>query len=305
MSIRPTLARAFVDAFYDEGGKDVLLTLLSRRCCRVLSGRTSLIPFDASAVIASSDFDTALFIGWVMNLVRALLARLYSVFRSPPLPPPPRAISRTDDQDMWRAYADVACTRNGSTFVPKVACTPQWGSATVLAKPGWLPPHVRVFERRRRKHGKFVTPNGPAVVPRKRPRTQEIEPKLPPKPVVEVPTTTDLFIVDTHHEDTEKVLYTGREHDGEFTFRDTILQQLDRYFFYLGHMKKSDPDAYALYSKVGRGTCSTSPPVPITGLGGQVRSDRADAVADLVQRGPSGFRLHRLRSRSGDREVRA
>lgn len=38
---------------------------------------------------------------------------------------------------------------------------------------------------------------------------------------------------------------------GQFYFRDTILDQLDEYFFYAKRMKKADPQAYELYSKIG------------------------------------------------------
>lgn len=111
---------------------------------------------------------------------------------------------------------------------------------------------LRRLERRRRKHDKFVTPQG--VAPKTRPRTQEIKPK--PRPVeviVETNNTTakEMCIADHHHEDSEKVLYKETELFGEFNFRDTILQQLDRYFVYLARMKKNNPDAYGLYRQVG------------------------------------------------------
>lgn len=40
---------------------------------------------------------------------------------------------------------------------------------------------------------------------------------------------------------------------GQFYFRDTILDQLDEYMIYLKRMKRADPQAYALYSKIGAG----------------------------------------------------
>lgn len=38
---------------------------------------------------------------------------------------------------------------------------------------------------------------------------------------------------------------------GEFAFRDTILDQLDRYWVYLQRMRLHDPDAYGMYSQLG------------------------------------------------------
>jgi hypothetical protein len=179
----------------------------------------------------------------VLNRFRAFIA---TWFNPPPalhvpLPEAPPPVSRTDEEDMWHAYE---ATLSGSEAPHETPRAP--------------PPHarmsdeVRALERRRRKHDKFVTPQGPPVPHHPRPKTQEIEPKLPPKPPAEeIETDTSPYIADRHHEDSEKVLYTMREYAGEFTFRDTVLQQLDRYFYYLGQMKKSDPDAYALYRQVG------------------------------------------------------
>jgi hypothetical protein len=112
----------------------------------------------------------------------------------------------------------------------------------------------RALERARRKYDKFVTPRGaPAKKPR--PETQQIKPR--PKKI-EVITPTDAvedaeyLIADGHHENrSDRVLYKEAELYGEFSFRDTILQQLERYFVYLGRMKKHDPDAYGYYREVG------------------------------------------------------
>ena len=41
------------------------------------------------------------------------------------------------------------------------------------------------------------------------------------------------------------------EENGQFYFRGAILEQLDLYRTYVKRMRKSDPDAFALYSKVG------------------------------------------------------
>jgi hypothetical protein len=110
---------------------------------------------------------------------------------------------------------------------------------------------LRELEKRRRKHDKFVTPqNKPEPVePLPRPQPQP-RPSPPPGEVVEI-NDAEVFFHDRHHEDTEDVLYKETEIYGEFNFRDTILQQLERYFVYLVRMRKKDPDAYALYRQVG------------------------------------------------------
>ena len=108
----------------------------------------------------------------------------------------------------------------------------------------------RVLERRRRKHDKFVIPQGPqpAPVTSRLPQAAKSKPTL--KPVVELP-DPDPVIAGPHHEDSENVLYAETELYGEFNFRDTILQQLDRYFVYLARMKHHDQDSYALYRQIG------------------------------------------------------
>lgn len=117
---------------------------------------------------------------------------------------------------------------------------------------------VRFYEKQRRKHDKFVTPQGelPERTPRPRAATQEIKPRTPPpafEPGAETipPKSNGMLIIDKHHEDQQEVLYKGEELLGEFNFRDTILQQLERYFFYIKRMKKRDADAYHLYRQVG------------------------------------------------------
>ena len=112
----------------------------------------------------------------------------------------------------------------------------------------------RRLERRRRRHDKFVVPQGELPAPVERP---EKPPVKKPKPQrIEIITEDDPrdatdFIVDRHHEDTEDVLYRETEMYGEFNFRDTILQQLDRYFVYLARMKRGDPQTYGFYQKMG------------------------------------------------------
>lgn len=116
---------------------------------------------------------------------------------------------------------------------------------------------IRFYEKQRMKHDKFVTPQGelPERQPRPRPATQEVQPRTP-KPKVDPnnPPVLSEFspaIVEQHHEDGAEVLFKLEEALGEFNFRDTILQQLERYFFYLKRMKKRDADAYHLYRQIG------------------------------------------------------
>lgn len=117
------------------------------------------------------------------------------------------------------------------------------------------------FERARRKHDKFVTPLGPEPVhyPREHhdddddvsepPLTKHEEP-LPAGPIHDDP--NDRIIADEWLEgDGEMVLYEEAEFFGQFNFRDTILEQLDRYWVYLSRMRKGDPDAYEFYKQIG------------------------------------------------------
>jgi hypothetical protein len=95
-----------------------------------------------------------------------------------------------------------------------------------------------------------VEPKGelPIVVKRQRePKPKQtvlhVQPDLPPEKG---------SIIHGHYYDTETdVLYKESEFFGEFNFRDTILEQLDRYFYYLRRMKKYDKDSYKFYRKLG------------------------------------------------------
>lgn len=73
------------------------------------------------------------------------------------------------------------------------------------------------------------------------------EPEPEPKSVVE---EANFYMIDKLHYD-ENVLVEETELYGEFNFRDTILDQLDRYWFYLDRMRKHDADAYGFYKQVG------------------------------------------------------
>src|SRR6516225_159579 len=119
---------------------------------------------------------------------------------------------------------------------------------------------VSALERARLKHDKFVKPKGPEPLPYE---SREPAPaptlKLPAGPVAEVPAAesgvkdADLVIADHYWNDPEgeKVLYKEQEFLGEFYFRDTILDQLERYFFYLARMKRRDPGSYGFYRELG------------------------------------------------------
>jgi len=116
----------------------------------------------------------------------------------------------------------------------------------------------RHYERLRRKHDKFLKKRArPQPAHDERPSA----PKPRPKPVKEQPALTgpvglaiktqEQIIVDKLVDSSEDVLFEESEFYGEFNFRDTILDQLDRYFVYLARIKKADPDAYNLYRQVG------------------------------------------------------
>lgn len=98
------------------------------------------------------------------------------------------------------------------------------------------------WERKRRKADKFVEPKGPRPVKIQRSAAQ------PKKPGGEGTKASDGYSVI---KDDDGRLYHEREFYGEFTFRDTILEQLDKYWIYLARMKKRDPGAFGLYSELG------------------------------------------------------
>jgi hypothetical protein len=115
----------------------------------------------------------------------------------------------------------------------------------------------RKLERARRKYDKFVTPQG-ALIEKPKRKTQEVKPRLKKVEVIgpndpfDDPCSNEVLIVDSHHENrSDTVAYREAELQGEFNFRDTILQQLERYFVYLERMKKHDADSYGFYKEVG------------------------------------------------------
>lgn len=112
----------------------------------------------------------------------------------------------------------------------------------------------RKFERARKKFDQFMVPVGPQPVKKERGEITRA-----PMSVLSVPDDAPTeeclgdLIVDVHHSDRKtKVLYELDEvAHNEFNFRDTILEQLDRYFFYLSRMKRYDPDSYGFYKALG------------------------------------------------------
>jgi hypothetical protein len=112
------------------------------------------------------------------------------------------------------------------------------------------------YERARRKHDKFVKPEGTEPIPI--PITMRPDSPAPRKEVRTVAEPdqfddpNDKLIVDEWLQGSgDKVLFEGSEFYGEFNFRDTILDQLDRYWVYLDRMRKHDRDAYEFYKILG------------------------------------------------------
>jgi hypothetical protein len=127
----------------------------------------------------------------------------------------------------------------------------------------------RKLEAARRKHDKFVAPQGPEPIKQTR-APPPPSPDYPPAPepeydidVADSPTSGNILVHGPHHNDPKgpDVLFEESEFYGDFNFRDTILDQLDRYFVYLARMKKHEPEDYELYRQIG-GTiipfCSTA-----------------------------------------------
>lgn len=106
----------------------------------------------------------------------------------------------------------------------------------------------RKYERRRKQFDKWADPKGPKPIKKERSTVVSLGSH---QPSLYSP-DDDPLIVDIHHGDRKtKVLYEEREFRGEFSFRDTILEQLDRYLVYVARMKNTDPQAYHLYKQIG------------------------------------------------------
>jgi hypothetical protein len=148
-------------------------------------------------------------------------------------------------------------------FIGPILPTPSLGAGWTLRQDDRTPPHpqanrtlrrrLSALERKRRKLDKFVTPQGTPPTPKHSERQvapPPAEPQAPIEAAPEIP-SAELLVADTHFATDEKVLYKESEFYGEYNFRDTILDQLDRYFVYLKRMKKSAPGTYDLYKEVG------------------------------------------------------
>lgn len=115
--------------------------------------------------------------------------------------------------------------------------------------PEWLE-----MERARRRYDKFIKrPKAPKTHREARPRSEpqpepqpEPEPPRPPPPLL-----NSEILIGEETATKEVVRIAESEMYGEFNFRDTILDQLDRFFVYLKRMRKRDPDSYAFYKKIG------------------------------------------------------
>jgi hypothetical protein len=105
------------------------------------------------------------------------------------------------------------------------------------------------WERQRRKHDKLVTPGGSEPVKVEKKSPAKIKPDYPALPEIDHQLPTQCFIAE-HHEGGE-VLFEESELYGQFNFRDTILNQLDRYWIYLARMKRNDADAFGFYRQLG------------------------------------------------------
>lgn len=117
----------------------------------------------------------------------------------------------------------------------------------------WERMHRRL-ERARMKRDKLVMPKGPEPAKRTRNAVPAPPPLAAALPVVQVPTDpNDRIIADELIEGDGQgnVLFEQSEFWGEFNFRDSILDQLDRYWVYLERMRARDPDAYGFYKAIG------------------------------------------------------
>jgi len=110
----------------------------------------------------------------------------------------------------------------------------------------------RKYLRNRLKFDKFVEPQGPEPIKMERSPSPRVNstPSKEPEVVCE---DAERMIVDHYDDDPDnpEVLYEEKEFFGQFRFRDTILDQLDRYWFYLERMRRHDADAFGFYKQVG------------------------------------------------------
>lgn len=149
----------------------------------------------------------------------------------------------------------------------------------------------RRLERARRRKDKFVKPKGPepSVIERSTPPIRPKRSKDEPPPTFDVEETDDI-IYEKHHSDGELVLYEEAEMYGEFNFRDTILEQLDRYFVYLTRMRKASEDEYQFYRQVG---ATILPYAAVYEHFADDESEKEDRKHKEPEGLPEWFKLHR------------
>jgi hypothetical protein len=116
----------------------------------------------------------------------------------------------------------------------------------------------RALERARRRRDKLVEPklDYVEVAPIERPAPAPEKPKREKqakKPEVFIDDPNDIIIADelVEGDGMGDVLFEQSEFYGEFNFRDSILDQLDRYWFYIDRMRRHDGDAYDFYRQLG------------------------------------------------------
>jgi hypothetical protein len=121
------------------------------------------------------------------------------------------------------------------------------------------------WERKRKKLEKariardvLVNPKGELPErPKREPRPKKPKQEPPPPPPDPEPLPwrfgEPMTIADELIEGDGKgdVLFEETEFFGQFSFRDSILEQLERYFIYIERMRRCDPEAYGFYKEVG------------------------------------------------------
>lgn len=113
---------------------------------------------------------------------------------------------------------------------------------------------ISALEKARLKHDRWVTPKGELPEPSPRAKIDPTEERLRVEaagPAIEYSPGDPGEVLMYDKVDGEEMLFLERELYGTFHFRDTLLDQLELYWEYLPRMKRHDPDAYALYKRLG------------------------------------------------------
>jgi hypothetical protein len=116
----------------------------------------------------------------------------------------------------------------------------------------------RALEKARRKRDKLVEPkldHVEAVAERPPPALERKQKKKKQKKIegAVIDDPNDILIADELIEGDGQgdVLFEQSEFHGEFNFRDSILDQLERYWFYLERMRRHSGETYDLYRQLG------------------------------------------------------